>query len=536
MPEAAKCFIFAVFALFAAAAGAKSEKPNFLIIVADDLGYSDLGCYGGEIKTPNLDGLASRGVRYTDFYNTARCWTSRSALMCGYHHTQLGVEPNLKKYPRWARSIAHLLKEGGYKSYHSGKWHVYPLKRAIADAGFDRSYLIDDHDRNFNPKIHYLDDVPLPPVGDRQKYYSTIAITDYMLSFISEHAANWKDKPFFAYLAYIVPHFPLQASASDIAEYRGKYDQGWEKTRAKRFEKLMKLGFPETWRLSKVERENTPPYLRFKQKAVDSFGDNEVFNIPEWNALTLRQRAFQAKKMEIHAAMVHRMDIEIGRVLKKLDELGMLDNTVVMFLSDNGASAEIMVRGDNHNPGVEPGAKGSYLCLGPGWGNVSNTPFRKYKVWTHEGGVSTPFIAAWGNNLKNPGSINRTPAHITDLMPTILSMAGIKKDRSSSGAPKFPGKDISENIKSGSNVDRDFIYFSHEGNKALRMGDWKILYSNTREPAENKTWRLFNLSDDRAEQFNLSERYPERKSLMVRRWEELQKEYLTDSVSGASEE
>lgn len=506
---------------------AEPAKPNFLIIVADDLGYSDLGCYGGEIDTPNLDTLAAEGVKYTNFYNTARCWTSRSALVCGYHHTQLGVEPNLKKYPSWIRSFASLLKEAGYKSYHSGKWHVTPLKRAVADGGFDESYLIDDHDRNFNPRIIIENDKRLPPVKDNSDYYSTVDITDKMISYLEKHKNASPDRPFLAYLAYIVPHFPLQAPSKDIDKYRGKYDAGWENIRLKRFARMRELGFPAKWKLSPAEKNNTPPYLKFRDEPERAFGKNEIFDIPEWESLDDSQKKFQAQKMEIHAAMVDRMDAEIGRIITKLKEMDALDNTVIMFFSDNGASAEIMIRGDKHNASAQMGAKGSYLCLGPAWGNASNTPWRKYKVWTHEGGISTPFIVRWGDRIKNKNSINTTPAHLIDITPTLLSLAGIKKDKASANAPLFPGTDLSENIKYGKPVSRKELFFSHEGNKALIAGDWKIVYTATGE--KSPKWRLFNLKNDRAEQFDLAEKYPEKLSEMVEIWRARNDEFLKDA-------
>lgn len=507
----------------------ESKKPNFLVIVADDLGYSDLGCYGSEISTPNLDRLASDGLRYTDFYNTARCWTSRSSLMCGYYATQINSETNKNSgYPSWIRSIPQMLKGLGYRSYHSGKWHILPFNRAVADAGFDRSYKLEDHSFLFTPKKHFLNDIKLPAVQSGDKYeYTTKGTVDYLIKFLEEHKEKYSNQPFFAYLAFIVPHFPLQAPQEDIAKYRGKYNDGWDVLRKERLEKMKGLGFPENWSLSKTERRIVAPSGKI-EKNKKILGDGEIYTAREWNTLSDAEKSFQAKKMEIHAGMISRMDKDIGRVFETLKEMGELDNTVIMFFSDNGASAEILVRGGGHDSGAKFGSQESFLCLGPGWANMCNTPFRRYKIWTHEGGISTPFIVHWGDKIKDKGKLKRDPLHLIDIMPTLISLAGGEvPDKVSEKAPHLEGKDFSETFNSDKRLDREYIFFYHEKNRGLRMGDWKIVSSKN----DDNVWEMYNLGDDRMEQNDLSKKYPEKFKEMVLKWESLNSKYKAEGES-----
>jgi len=530
-----KCILlFVVFVISITTSFAQNKKPNFLIIVADDLGFSDIGCYGSEIKTPTLDSLAQNGMRFTNFYNTARCWTTRSSLMCGYYHDQLGVDRkgiDYKKptYVTWARAIPEMLQPMGYKSYMSGKWHVPPIDRVCKDAKFDRAYRLDDPDRNFNPTHHSLDDKNLPAVKKDSGYYSTVNITDYMIEFLKEHDENHPDKPFFAYLTYIVPHFPLHALPEDIKLYEGKYSHGWNKNREARFARLKDLGFPE-YNLSTPESKlPTPSDNKGLKVLKDVFGEKEVTSAVDWDALSDDQKIFQAKKMEIHAAAITRMDMEIGRIVNQLKEMGVLDDTIIIFLSDNGASAEMMVRGDGHKDGAEFGSADSYLCLGPGWANSSNTPFRRYKIWTHEGGISTPFIISWGNGIdKNlRGKFNESKSHVIDIMPTLLFLAGSDSTKATESAPYFPGKDLTTAIKHGKKIDRDFIYFNHSGNNSIIAGDWKATRSTFM--TGDRKWRLYNISSDRAEENDLSDSHPDKLTTLIQKWESLQKQYSIDN-------
>ena len=319
----------------------KSTKPNIVLFLADDMGFSDAGCYGGEIHTPNLDRLAAGGLRFTQFYNTARCWPSRACIMTGYYAQAIrrdgmsGVMGGmLGARPKWARLLPELLKPLGYRTYHSGKWHLDGQPLAC---GFDHSYRLDDFDRKFNPKNHREDDVPLPPVAPGSGYYSADAIADHAIKYLGEHAAQHADRPFFCYVAFTEPHFPLQAPMEDIARYDETYRQGWDAIRRLRWRRMRDLGIVNC-ELSALEHEIGPPY--YIPAAFKKLGPGEIRWPVPWNELNATQRAFQAAKMPIHAAMVERIDRDIGRVLDQVRAMGASENTVAIFLSDNGASAK----------------------------------------------------------------------------------------------------------------------------------------------------------------------------------------------------
>ncbi len=370
MASFAKSRRSAVFALALLAVAASSlaapSKPNILLILADDMGFSDPGCYGGEVATPNLDSLAKGGLRFTQFYNTARCWPSRAALLTGYYAQEVRrdtvpevISGGRGTRPGWAKLLPEMLKPLGYRTYHSGKWHVdgKPLQN-----GLDRSYDIEDHNRNFNPQNLFEDDQKLPSVKPDSGYYTTTAYADHAIKCLKEHAAKYSDQPFFEYLAFTCPHFPLQAPPEDIAKYRDRFRQGWDVLRQERWQRLTSMGIVDC-ALSPIERSVGPPYAFPKDVAL--LGPGEIDRPVPWAELTEAQRDFQATKMAIHAAMVDRMDQEIGRVLAQIKAMGAFENTIVLFLSDNGASAEMMVRGDGHDPSAPPGSAKTFLCLGP---------------------------------------------------------------------------------------------------------------------------------------------------------------------------
>ncbi|MFM9168223.1 MAG: sulfatase-like hydrolase/transferase, partial [Verrucomicrobiota bacterium] len=388
----------------AALAWAAPSRPNVVMILADDLGYSDLGCYGGEIATPNLDGLAANGVRFTQFYNTARCWPSRSSLLTGYYAQQIHRDalPGLGGggqgvRQEWARLLPDFLKSVGYRSYHSGKWHV---DGPVIAGGFDRSLDMKNQGTFFTSKGNSIDDVPVKVPADEKGYYATIATADHALDCLKDHAANYASKPFFHYVAFIAPHFPLHALPEDIAKYRDKYLAGWDRMRAERHARQKQMGLTNT-ALSAVEREVGPPYAF--PEAIAKLGPGEVNRPLAWDSLNDEQRRFQATKMAIHAAMVDRMDREIGRIIAQLKAMGAFENTLILFASDNGASAEIMVRDGGHDPQAEMGSAATYLCLGPGFSNAANTPHRRHKTWVHEGGISTPLVAHWPAGIAAKG-------------------------------------------------------------------------------------------------------------------------------------
>ena len=505
------------------------------MILADDLGFSDLGCYGGEIATPNLDRLAQGGLRFTQFYNTARCWPTRASLLTGYYPQQVrrdtvpGVASGGQgRRPGWARLLPELLRPLGYRSYHAGKWHVDGPRLA---GGFDRSYSVEDHDRYFGPRTHLENDAPLPAVPPGSDYYSSTAIADQAIRQLREHAGSQSGKPFFQYLCFLAPHFPLQAPPEDIARYANRYRGGWDQLRSERHARQRSLGLL-TCEAAPVERAVGPPY-HFPE-ALEKLGAGEVNRPRPWTGLTEAQREFQAAKMAVHAAMVDRMDREIGRVLETLRELGRLENTVVMFLSDNGASAEIMVRGDGHDPAAAPGSAGSFLCLGPGWSGAANTPFRRHKTWVHEGGISTPLIVHWPQGIPARGELRRAPGHVIDLAPTILELAGGSWPTAWEGGPVPlpPGRSLVPAFTRETALPRESLWWRHEGNRAVLVGDWKLVAAGADAP-----WELYHLALDRSEITNRVLELPEQAASLAQvwsnQWQAIQSLALRDIRAGS---
>lgn len=510
----------------------EAPRPNILVILADDLGYSDVGCYGGEIRTPNLDSLARGGLQFTQFYNTGRCWPTRAALLTGYYAQQVrrdaveGVSSGGKgNRPDWAPLLSARLSPLGYRTYHSGKWHIdgMPVKE-----GFDRSYYVGDQQRFFSPKIHFLDDQKLPPVERDSGYYATVAIADHAIECLSDHDAQYPDQPFFHYLAFTAPHFPLHALQEDIDRYRDMYRRDWEQVREERWQRVQHSGLVNG-ELSAVERAVGPPY-DFPE-AIEKLGPGEVNRPLPWSDLTEEQREFQATKMAIHAAMIDRMDREIGRVLEQLRKMDAMEDTLIVFLSDNGASAEIMIRADGHDPDAAPGSAASHLCLGPGWSTTSNTPFRRHKTWVHEGGIATPMIVHWPAGIADRGSLRHTPGHVIDLVPTMLELVGQRT--SGDGAPcegedcpPLPGASLLSVFERDGNLTRDTLWWLHEGNRAIRVGDWKLV------AAKDQPWELFNLGEDRAETQDLAASHPEMAGQLEQQWNERHEEYSRHAKAG----
>ncbi len=404
-----------------------ATKPNIVFILADDMGYSDLGCYGGEIVTPHIDSLAKNGLRFTQFYNTARCWPTRGSLLTGYYAQQIRRDalPGLGgggqgERPQWARLLPDFLKTAGYRSYHSGKWHI---DGKVLNGGFDRSLDMRNQGNFFTAKGNAVDDIRITPPADEIDYYATIAIADHVIECLKDHAENHAEKPFFHYVPFIAPHFPLHALPEDIAKYRDKYLAGWDAMRNARHERLKAMGMTTT-SLSLLEPEVGPP-----SKHPDAFpilGPGEIDRPLPWTQLTEEQRRFQATKMAIHAAVIDRMDQEIGRIIDQIKAMGAFENTLIFFASDNGASAEIMVRNGGHDPNAAPGSAASYLCLGPGFSSACNTPHRRHKTWVHEGGISTPLVVHWPAGIHAKGELRTTPAHVIDIVPTVLDVVGRK--------------------------------------------------------------------------------------------------------------
>lgn len=503
---------------------AADPPPNILLILADDMGFSDLGCYGGEIATPNLDALAADGLRFTQFYNTARCWPTRAAVMTGYYAQQVRRDtvPGIKSgsggmRPPWAPLLSEMLHPLGYRTYHSGKWHIDSTPLAC---GFDHSYSLNDHDRHFAPQKHTEDDKPLPAIDPaKDDYYSTTAIADHAIKWLKDHAEHRPDKPFFEFLAFTSPHFPLQAPPQDIAKYRKTYLAGWDAMRQQRWERLQALHIPGA-SLSAIERNVGPPFAY--PQALKKLGPNEINRPLPWEELSDAQKDFQACKMAIHAAMVDRMDREIGRVLAQLNAMGAMENTVMFFLSDNGASAEMMVRGDGHDQNAECGTGATFLSIGPGWSSLANTPFRRHKTWVHEGGICTPLIIHWPKGIAARGEIRHTPAHVIDFVPTIMELAGGKPPDQWNGKPEppRPGVSIVPLLTKDGGITRDSLWWLHENNRALRVGDWKIVAAG-----KDSAWELYDLSSDRCETHDLAKDRPEKvrelSAIWTRQWEQI---------------
>lgn len=524
-----------ILPLVAAPTADTPARPNILIIIADDMGFSDIGCYGGEIETPNLDRLASEGLRFTSFYNSARCWATRSSLMTGYYPMQTGSDPNSGKYVKWHSTIPAVLKSLGYRTYHSGKWHVQGTGCESAHStGFDHAYDEAQGYLYFTPKFHALDGKLLPRPKEEDGYFMDRAICDHMLDFLKEHQSQYPDKPFFAYLSFMSPHYPLKAPKEYVDKYKGRYDAGWDTIRQQRYEKMMKLGFPSNWKLSDPEPHVISPHSPANEESQKAqnvrLGFEDVYHYTPWETLTDKQKKEQAGKMEIHAAMVDHLDTQIGRVLALLGKEGQLDNTIIFFLSDNGADSTQMLP-DVQMPddlvyeidrNARWGSEKTCLALGPSWASASNTPFRRHKIWLHEGGISTPLVVHWpkGISLK-PGSFVSTMGHVIDFMPTVVDLAKGKLTPPAPEAPPYPGKSLLPAF-SGNDIPRDFIHFKHDGNRALIKGPWKIVSAKI----DGNKWELYNRDNDRTEMHNLANEKPEILHSLVQEWTRLDNEFM----------
>lgn len=510
-------------AVLATAAESKSvAKPNILIILADDMGFSDAGCYGSEIHTPNLDHLAAGGLRFTQFYNTSRCWSSRSCILTGYYAQSIRRDAFSYNFgvntggggggvrPRWAELLPEFLKPLGYRAYHSGKWHVdgKPL-----DNGFDHSYYDMNGKSYFTRNGANEDGVKLPDLGVGDGFYNTIAVADYAVKYLKEHAEKYPSQPFFEYVAFHSPHFPIQALPEDIALYTNTYTSGWDTIREERLARMKQMGIVNC-ELSPLDPVTVPHWNLPETELKRRIGTNEVGHAVPWNSLTPGEKEFQAAKMSVHAAMIHRMDIEIGRILDQLKTMGAYDNTIVFFMSDNGASAEQIIRGLGEDPKAPIGSAYSYLGIGPGWASAANTPFRLYKSWEFEGGDCTPLIVHWPAGIPAHGELRENPGHMIDIVPTILDITGATRPTTVAGlpVPPLPGKSLVPVFTKDNTVQHDFFWWNHDGNRAIRIRDWKLVADHA------KPWELFDLSKDRSEMTNLASVYPEKVKEMEQAW------------------
>jgi len=524
--------------------GAEPRKqPNIVLIMSDDMGYSDIGCYGGDARTPNLDSLASGGVRFTQFYNTARCCPTRASLLTGLypHQAGMGHMTNDRGHDgyrgtlnRQSVTIAEVLKGSGYRTYMCGKWHItaqtqpkgdqasWPLQR-----GFEKFYgTLTGAGSFYDPSGLCRQNTSVTPLSDPEykpeTYYYTDAISDNAVRFLSQHEQESADKPFFLYVAYTAAHWPMHALEKDIAKYRGQFDDGYAPHRAARLAKMKEIGL-------------VPP-----QTALPAGAEN-------WSEVAHQE--WEARCMEVFCAMIDNMDAGIGRITDQVKKNGDWDNTLVFFLQDNGGCAETVGRQDNGtgpkdlkpftpdqlqpkgSPPMQtrdgkwvktgqeimPGPADTFIAYGRGWANVSNTPFREYKHWVHEGGISTPLIAHWpaGVPADRAGKLERQPGHLIDIMATCVDVAGATYPAEFAGQTIKPREGVSlRPALGGEPLERKQpLFWEHEGNRAVRDGKWKLVAK------ENQPWELYDIDQDRLEANDLAATLPERAKAMAAQWD-----------------
>ncbi|MFP6670040.1 MAG: arylsulfatase [Pirellulaceae bacterium] len=523
-----------------------AQRPNIIVILADDMGYSDIGCYGGEIKTPALDSLAAGGLRFTQFYNTARCCPTRACLLTGLYPHQAGVghmmndrkvEGYRGQLNRKCMTMAEVLKTAGYSTYMSGKWHVtpylannltsppkdnWPLQR-----GFDRFYgTIHGAGSFFDPNSLTRNNTYITPDNDLEyrpeTYYYTDAISDNAVKYIREHDAK---QPFFMYVAYTAAHWPMHALEKDIAKYHGVYDAGWDSIREARYKKTRLIGLiNENCQLS---------------PAVNAGWKNEA------------EKEWRVRCMEVYAAMVDSMDQGIGRITAELKRRGQFENTLVFYMQDNGGCAEKYGLRGNNGKNLKPRAPMAkdelqtlmtprytraglpvltgHVMPGPAttsigydqpWANVSNTPFREYKHWVHEGGISTPLVVHWPAGISATDQLRRQPGHLIDIMATCVDVAGAKYPKQYKGQTIRPleGRSLVP-VFAGKQIEREFIFWEHEGNCAIRVGDWKLVRKGNQRTEKIENWELYDLLQDRSELNNLAAKNPELVQKLAEQWE-----------------
>ncbi len=501
---------------------ARPAKPNILVILADDVGYSDLGCQGSEIRTPNLDALASSGVRFTNFYNSARCCPTRASLLTGVHPAQAGFQDMSGQLPARVATIPEVLKPAGYNTYMVGKWHLSE-KTKPTDRGFDEFYgMLGGYNSCWQehpfytrwPKGHPARTYP------PGSFYATDAFGDYALDFLNqgEKAA----KPWFMYLAFNAAHFPLHAPEEEIAKYESIYARGWDATRDRRLTRMKELG------LIAGDTALTPRLVVPKNwaNAAKDWAANQP--VPAWDSLPADRQKDLARRMATFAAMVDRMDQNIGRVIAHLKKTGQYENTLILYLSDNGACGEWDPFGFDVESGPKNilhtgadlksiGAPSSYVSYGSGWANVGSTPYRFYKQYTHEGGIITPLIVHYpaGVTLK-PGTLIRDPGYITDIMATVVEAAGATYPNEHAGTPILPmeGASLWPVLTGGHRPERP-IFIEHEESRAVRLGDWKLVRERGGHP-----WELYNLANDPTEMHDLASQDPSRVAAMAKDWDE----------------
>jgi len=525
-----------------------APQPNIILIMSDDMGYSDVGCYGGEIPTPNLDALAMKGLRYTHFYNTGRCCPTRASLLTGLYAHQAGVgrmigDDNLPGYRGDlsfnAVTLAEALKPAGYSTYMAGKWHVSrhltedkPKYNWPRQRGFDRFYgTIIGAGSFFDPWTLTRDNTQITPDNDPlyspEVYHYTDATADNASMFIRDHAddaeAQGLDKPFFLYVAFTAPHWPLHALPEDIEKFKGKFGEGYEHYRKQRFEKMKTLGLiKDDWQLSKT--------------------------VGDWSEVDPERVAWEERCMEVYAAMILQMDRGIGKIVQTLKDTGQYDNTLILYLHDNGGCHENMGRRPRKNragieprepygkdelqtkmipdhsragkpvvmgPEVMPGPSETYHAYGWPWANVSNTPFRFHKSKVHEGGIATPLIAHWPKGITAHGELRHRVGHLIDIMPTFLELAGARYPETHNGHAITPmeGASLVASFKQDEQADR-VLMWEHYTSAAIRDGKWKLV-----KPRGNAPWELYDMEQDRSETNDLADKMPEKVKELASKWE-----------------
>ncbi|MFT4204227.1 MAG: arylsulfatase [Chitinophagaceae bacterium] len=519
----------------------KDKRPNIVLILADDLGYSDIGCFGGEIHTPNLDRIAAAGMRFTQFYNISRCCPTRASLLTGLYNQDAGIGDMTTAKDSLAYkghigndavTIAEVLRAAGYRTAMSGKWHVsntvtqptkeaqlkwlshqseYPLFSPIdqypTNRGFEKFYgtiwgVID----YFDPFSLVEGTAPVKeiPAG----YYHTDAINDTAVEYIKAFSKG--NAPFFLYVAQNAPHWPLHALPEDIEKYKDTYTKGWDFIREQRYRKMSQLGLIDS-NVTKLSPRNSAE--------------------PTWEANP--DKEWDARAMAVHAAMVDRMDQGIGRILKALEQAGQIDNTLVVFLSDNGASAELSERygsgfdrpgatrdgrkiAYNTDKSILPGPETTYFSIGPAWANVANTPYRLWKSESTEGGVRTPVIVSWPAAIRNKGGKSNRVGHVMDFMATFVDLVGATYPKQYHGNQILPleGASFASVLKGGNDAGHEILFNEHEGSKYVRQGVWKLVM-----PRGAKQWNLYNMRDDPSELKDLSAQYPGKVKSLAEKWD-----------------
>lgn len=539
---------FSLYSFVLSAQKTPQKKPNVIVILTDDMGYSDIGCFGSEIKTPNIDKLAKNGLSFTHFYNTARCSPTRASLLTGLYPHQAGMghlssenyseQGYVDDLSKNAVTLAEVFNNNGYATYMTGKWHISKNIGKSTDSsnwpcqrGFQRFFgTLNGSGSYYDPGTLMSNNTFIAPPA--KNFYYTYAITDTAIKFIQQNPTN---KPFFFYIAYTAAHWPLQAPESEIKKYNGVYNKGWDYIREQRFNKLKKIGII----------------------SANCILTERGVTIPEWKDEPLKE--WQIKRMEVYAAMIDIMDQGIGKIIQALEQKGELENTVIFYMHDNGGCAEtldsdkpevpltaeqklikpysydsiflekkpIYTRDGNFvrsGKGVMPGTANTFVAYGEEWANVSNTPFKLYKHWVHEGGIASPLIIHWPKGITNKGNLCTQPSHLIDIMATCVEIAALNYPNNyhQHSIQPYEGKSLKPAF-TNQLIPRDFIFWEHEGNRAIRVANWKLVSTTKKNKLftndDELNWELYDMNTDPSETKNLATIYPEKVTQLAMLWE-----------------